>query len=151
MRCGVFGLRHDDDDDDDPYRPALTSQIGRLVSIIPSANTDSLRGFFRNNTVTMAQYQRNFFQVLEQRDKVVYVMGTGAGKSVAFALPVYLQPESINVMVQPTKALQTTTYERLASLGVSVRVWDSSAPESPASVVLVTPEAMDSAPWAEGN
>ncbi|RYP80371.1 hypothetical protein DL770_006239 [Monosporascus sp. CRB-9-2] len=57
-------------------------------------------------------------------DKVVYIVGTGASKSVAFAQPAYLQS---------TKALQATTYKRLASFVASVRIWDSSATETPIS------------------
>ncbi|KAI1466871.1 uncharacterized protein F4812DRAFT_465516 [Daldinia caldariorum] len=80
------------------------------------------------------------------RHKTLFVE-TGGGKSLSFALPAYVQPESCTVVIQPTKSLQIHTKAALESLNISVHIYNSSYPHASTSVVLVIPEALSYKEW----
>lgn len=70
----------------------------------------------------MRLHQRELFEAMNDVDKVVYIVGTGGGKSIAFGLPAYVQPEGCNVVIQPTRALQEDTYNRLVAMKINVSI-----------------------------
>ncbi|XXG99535.1 hypothetical protein Hte_005874 [Hypoxylon texense] len=156
----VFGLeptlrgtkrpRDDDDDDDDAAGrdPTLIQQATRLSTLHNKLNDESLRLLLRDSSASLRPHQKKLFRALEEADVVVCVEATGAGKSVYFGLPAFVEPGGCTVVIQPTKALQQHTYHSLADKSVNVVTWDSSAPpQTLASIVLVTPEAMGYKEW----
>ncbi|RYO84217.1 hypothetical protein DL764_009360 [Monosporascus ibericus] len=118
LGAGAATAAAEDAEDDAGYYDGDDEGEDDLAGVI---DRQASHGSMVANIVYTVEWDTGERFALELYDKVVYVMGTGAGKSVAFALPAYLQPESINVVMQPTKALQTTTYERLANLGHAAR------------------------------
>lgn len=131
----------------DVDRPALDKQIVRLEHLKAAATTDNLRALFHNNSIVMHDFQKQVFEAMEKHDKIVLVQGTGSGKSVTFALPGYIQPEAITVVVLPTKVLQELMYKHLSGLKVNCIVWDSASPNPVASIILITVETLNSRPW----
>ncbi|KAI1108048.1 hypothetical protein F5Y14DRAFT_457466 [Nemania sp. NC0429] len=67
----------------------------------------------------MRNHQQKLFDAINKTDKIVYIAGTGGGKSVAFSLPAYVQPDGCSVVIQPTRALQKDTHTRLAAISIS--------------------------------
>ncbi|GAW26870.1 putative DNA helicase protein [Rosellinia necatrix] len=131
-------------DEDDP---ALEEQVQRLASLRPLATQQSMRRMYKNSNIDMREHQKKLFDAMDKTDKVVYVAGTGSGKSVAFTLPAYVQPDGCNIVIQPTRALQRDTYARLSAMSISVSIWDPQSTNPSSSVVLVTPEAMARREW----
>jgi superfamily II DNA helicase RecQ len=78
---------------------------------------------------------------------VVYVAGVGGGKTVAFALPAYAQPDGMTVVIQPLMSLPHNTAQMLLGWHIKAAVWEEVAPTGEYSVVLVSPEGMNSKAW----
>lgn len=72
---------------------------------------------------------------------VVAVMATGAGKSLLFMLPAWIEQGGTTVVVVPLVALREHMAVRCRQLGISCLQWDARHPPDAAAVVLVTPES----------
>jgi superfamily II DNA helicase RecQ len=72
---------------------------------------------------------------------VVYITGTGGGKSLIFILPVYCLPEGVTVVIIPLVALCTDIYERCQEVGILIHIWQSQGLSRIASLVFITPES----------
>jgi superfamily II DNA helicase RecQ len=68
-------------------------------------------------------------------------MPTGAGKSLLFMLPAWVEQGGTTVVVVPLIALRGDMRQRCKKLGISCVEWDSRRPPDAAAVVLVTPES----------
>jgi superfamily II DNA helicase RecQ len=85
--------------------------------------------------------QREALTAIQQkRSRIVVVMATGAGKSLLFMLPAWVQQSSVRIVVVPLKALRQDMMHRAAALGISCAVWEPGQSVGSASIVLVTPE-----------
>ncbi|KAI0448463.1 P-loop containing nucleoside triphosphate hydrolase protein [Xylaria acuta] len=102
---------------------------------------------YHRSDIQMRDHQHQLFKAMDEVDKVVYVAGTGGGKSIAFALPAYVQPEGCNIVIQPTRALQQDTFARLTAMGINVSIWEPHSTNPASAVILVTPEAMARREW----
>ena len=71
---------------------------------------------------------------------IVAVMPTGAGKSVLFMLPAWVEPGGVTIVVVPLKALKKDMIHRCEMIGIRCAVWDGRSQPDGASIVLVTPE-----------
>jgi hypothetical protein len=71
---------------------------------------------------------------------IVAVMPTGAGKSVSFQLPAWVEPGGVTIVVVPLKALRADMMHRCEQIGIKCAVWDGRSQPDGASIVLVTPE-----------
>ncbi|KAK3364261.1 hypothetical protein B0T25DRAFT_529661 [Lasiosphaeria hispida] len=60
--------------------------------------------------------------VVQGTQEIVYIAGVGSGKSVAFMLPAYIQPDGMTVVVQSLRSLQNDTRSRLGQLGIKTVV-----------------------------
>ena len=106
---------------------------------------DEFQRICRNPDVQLRDHQRRVFETMASCvEKFLYVAGTGAGKSVAFALLASAMPSTMRVVVQPTRALQPETLARLRSYGVKGMIFhppdDTEDEETVPSGVLVAPE-----------
>lgn len=78
--------------------------------------------------------------IMRQKSPIVVVMGTGAGKSIAFMLPASCST-GVTVVVVPLISLRGDMKDRCVKAGMECVEWDSRKPHEWASVVLVTPES----------
>ena len=78
--------------------------------------------------------------IQEGRSPIVVVMPTGAGKSVLFMLPAFVQVRGVTIVVVPLKALRADMVVRCAALSIRCAVWEQDSAVDGASIVLVTPE-----------
>ncbi|KAH7034000.1 hypothetical protein B0J12DRAFT_530476, partial [Macrophomina phaseolina] len=82
--------------------------------------------------------------VVEGRSPLLVVMGTGAGKSVAFMIPALcaaaVGEQGTTVVVVPLNSLRENMVDRCRRAGITAAEWDRRRPEE-ASVVFVTPES----------
>ena len=72
---------------------------------------------------------------------VVVVMPTGAGKSMLFMLPAWIEQGGTTVVVVPLIALRGDMMRRCKGLGISCAEWEGRRPPDAAAIVLVTPES----------
>lgn len=102
--------------------PALDQQTLRLVNFRPLVTPEKIRALYKDSSIQMRDHQTKLFDAIDKSHRVVYVAGTGGGKSIAFALPAYVQPDGCNVVIQPTRALQLDTHARLSAMSISVSI-----------------------------
>ena len=141
-----------DDSDAEDGRPAWDrQQQERLEGLEHLLTDDEFRRMCRISDVQLRDHQRRVFETMAAGvDKFLYVAGTGAGKSVVFALPAYAMPSTMIVVVQPTRGLQRETLARLRSYGIKGMIFppeEGEDEEVVPSVVLVTPEATAYSTW----
>ncbi|KAF2969220.1 hypothetical protein GQX73_g4329 [Xylaria multiplex] len=144
---GTKRARDADDDAAALEDPALDQQSQRLDNLLQLATNDTMRSMYHRSDIEMHAHQRELFEAMDKADKVIYITGTGGGKSIAFALPAYVQPEGCNVVIQPTRALQRDTFARLAAMKINVSIWEPHSTNPASSVILVTPEAIAWREW----
>lgn len=78
--------------------------------------------------------------IQEGQSPIVVVMPTGAGKSVLFMLPAFVQVGGVTIVVVPLKALRADMVARCGALSIRCAVWEHDSAVDGASIVLVTPE-----------
>jgi len=78
--------------------------------------------------------------VMQQKSPVVVIMGTGAGKSMAFMLPAACST-GLTIVVVPLVSLRGDLKDQCVKAGIECVEWESRKPHEWASVVLVTPES----------
>ncbi|KAF3068380.1 ATP-dependent DNA helicase Q-like 3 [Daldinia childiae] len=136
-----------EDDSEAAYNPALEEQVRRVNELGTLTTDSSFQKMMKTPHAQLHKHQADLFAAMKSYEKIVWVVETGGGKSISFALPAYAQPDSCTVVVQPTKALQKHTKQSLERLGISVAIYDSRPQETASSVVLVTPEALSYMEW----
>ncbi|XXG99543.1 hypothetical protein Hte_005882 [Hypoxylon texense] len=135
-------------DNSDKGAAAARPERVEWLSLLSGPATDkSLQTMMRNNHVRLRQHQREFLESAVKDNRVVYVAGAGAGKSTAVALLSYLCPSGCTVLIQSSKALRRTTHDWLSSMGIGSSIWDGRGATIPTSVILVSPEALESREW----
>src|SRR5437764_936096 len=75
------------------------------------------------------------------KSPIVVVMPTGAGKSMLFMLPAWVEQGGTTVVVVPLIALRGDMMRRCKELGISCAEWEGRRPPDAAAIVLVTPES----------
>lgn len=78
--------------------------------------------------------------IQEGQSPIVVVMPTGAGKSVLFMLPSFVQVGGVTIVVVPLKALRADMIARCGGLSIRCAIWEHDSAVDGASIVLVTPE-----------
>lgn len=71
---------------------------------------------------------------------IVAIMPTGAGKSVLFISPAWVEPGGVTIVVVPLQVLKKDMIYRCEEIGIRCGVWDGRSQPDGASIVLVTPE-----------
>lgn len=85
--------------------------------------------------------QREALTAIQQdHSQIVVVMPTGAGKSLRFMLPAWVQHGGVTIVVVPLRALRQDMMHRAAALGLACAAWVPMCSVNGASIVLVTPE-----------
>ncbi|KAK0886533.1 hypothetical protein LTR91_027019, partial [Friedmanniomyces endolithicus] len=85
--------------------------------------------------------QGEAMQAIQRGDSpIVAVMPTGAGKSVLFMLPAWVEPGGVSIVVVPLKGLREDMVHWCEQLGIRCAVWDGRQQPDGASIVLATPE-----------
>ncbi|KAI8944822.1 hypothetical protein F4801DRAFT_585035 [Xylaria longipes] len=144
---GTKRSRDDGDEAAASENPSLDQQSLRINDLLRLATHETLQAMYHRSDIQMRDHQHDLFKAMDDVDKVVYVVGTGGGKSIAFALPAYVQPEGCNIVIQPTRALQQDTFARLTAMKINVSIWEPHSTNPTSSVILVTPEAMARREW----
>lgn len=91
--------------------------------------------------VTMRSVQGEAMHAIQQGESpIVVVMPTGAGKSVLFMLPAFVQVGGVSIVVVPLKALRADMVVRCREVNIRCAVWEHGQAVDGASIVLVTPE-----------
>lgn len=107
--------------DDDERLHVGVVQIDRLTTLEGMKLGDDrwYKKMSRRHDVALRRHQRKVLEAIAAgRDKIVYVAGTGGGKSIAYQLPVYIQPNWMTVVIQLLKALQVQTLDILHAMGI---------------------------------
>ena len=91
--------------------------------------------------VSLRSVQAEAMEAVQRGDSpIVAVMPTGAGKSMLFMLPAWVEPGGVTIVVVPLKALRKDMVHRCEKLGIRCAVWTGRDQPDSASIVLVTPE-----------
>ena len=91
--------------------------------------------------VTMRSVQGEAMYAIQQGESpIVVVMPTGAGKSVLFMLPAFVQVGGVSIVVVPLKALRADMVVRCRKVNIRCAVWEHGQAVDRASIVLVMPE-----------
>ena len=106
-----------------------------------------LKLIFRRSDVELREHQLRVLEAIATGGQVVYVAGVGGGKTLAFTLPTFTQQDGVTVVIQPLKALLHDTKKRLEDWGIRAMIWEGDEPEGSFSVLLVSPEAIESNRW----
>lgn len=69
--------------------------------------------------------KRSVMAVLNEKQDVVSILATGSGKTMQIILPALLQPQQVNVVILPLKALDTDLKRRLNDLGIGYESWST--------------------------
>jgi hypothetical protein len=131
-------------------RDLASEQTDRLVAQIGPLGDDlTVRAWLHSADAATRVHQRHLLDAMRAgHATILYVAGTGGGKSIAYQLPATISRDGITVVIQPLRALIQQSLLQLQDRGVRAVVWSGDAdPALAAQVVLVTPEAMTSESW----
>ncbi|TKA60225.1 hypothetical protein B0A55_13169, partial [Friedmanniomyces simplex] len=104
-------------------------------------NATAQSSWMMRKEVTLRSVQGQAMEAIQRGDSpVVAVMPTGAGKSMLFMLPAFVEPRGVNIVVVPLKGLRKNMMDRCEALGIGCAVWNGRDAVDGASIVLVTPE-----------
>ena len=81
-----------------------------------------LRDMYRRADVELREHQGEVLEAMGRGGAVLYVARVGGGKTVAFALPAYVQPDGVMVVIQPLKSLLRDTAKRLLEWNIKAVV-----------------------------
>jgi superfamily II DNA helicase RecQ len=131
---------------------ATLQQMEWLSSMEALLDDQLLRAMYRKVDVSLHRPQCEMLQAIaDGHEKILYMAGTGSGKSTIYALLAFALPNIVTVVVQLLKSLQCDTLRRLEEFGINAMIWaaddTSEEDEVVPSVVLVTPEAMAMRNW----
>jgi superfamily II DNA helicase RecQ len=79
--------------------------------------------------------------IINRENPVICVMGTGAGKSLLFQLPVMCQPTTTSIVVVPNISLREDMIRRSREAGILSHEWKDRAPSTFVQMVFAVPEA----------
>ncbi|KAK2051360.1 hypothetical protein LY76DRAFT_488335, partial [Colletotrichum caudatum] len=99
-------------------------QAARLRNLGPEISDDLVSAIAAAKPATLRPHQRRVLEALAQaQGDIIYVAGTGSGKSVSFIAPSVVSPTGVTVLVIPLKSLQLEILARFVRAGVTARVW----------------------------
>lgn len=78
--------------------------------------------------------------VVRGTSPLLWVAGTGSGKSVAFLIPAVLRPDGVTIVIVPLLALQGDLVRRCRDAQIRCAVWSSRNARPDATLVFCTPE-----------
>ncbi|KAK0370511.1 hypothetical protein CLIM01_12135 [Colletotrichum limetticola] len=109
------------DGDGNHTASARQEQVMRFRNFSQDINDDLARAIANNNAkVKLRPHQSSVLKAIsEGSSDIIYVAGTGAGKSIAFLGPAIAMPTGMKVLVIPLKSLQHQTLSKLRDLGVT--------------------------------
>ncbi|KAK1807893.1 hypothetical protein LTR12_017751 [Friedmanniomyces endolithicus] len=119
---------------------AEAEQVRRRARLRRMDATAELSWMMRKE-MTMRSVRGAAIQAIQRGDsQIVTIMPTGAGKSVLFMLPAFVEPRGVNIVVVPMKGIRDDMMHRCGQLGIRWAAWEEGAAVDGASIVLVTPE-----------
>ena len=119
---------------------AEESRTERQVRLRQMDAQAELQGMMRTEA-TFRSVQGEAMQAIQEgRSPIVVVMPTGAGKSVLFMSPAFVQVGGVTIVVVPLKALRGDMMRRCGALSIRCAIWEQDSAVDGASMVLVTPE-----------
>ena len=121
-------------------RDADESRTERQVRLRQMDAQAELQWMMRKETSFRSVQGEAMQAIQEGRSPIVVVMPTGAGKSVLFMLPAFVQVGGVTIVVVPLKALRGDMVVRCGALSIRCAVWEQDSAVDGASIVLVTPE-----------
>ena len=119
---------------------AAEEQIERRERLQRMDAEGEMRWMMRKE-VTLRSAQGEAMRAIQDGESfIVAVMPTGAGKSMLFMLPAFVEAGGMSIVVVPLRALRKDMIFRCEKLGIKVGVWSRRDQCDGASIVLVTPE-----------
>jgi superfamily II DNA helicase RecQ len=117
-------------------------QIARRKRLRQADAKAALRRMAGNPTAEFRSVQEPVVAAVQQGvSPIVAVMPTGAGKSMAFMLPVLMESSGTTIVVVPLTALRADMVRRCSEAGIACAEWNARHPPDWAALVFVTPEA----------
>ncbi|KAK3338657.1 P-loop containing nucleoside triphosphate hydrolase protein, partial [Lasiosphaeria hispida] len=107
-------------------------------------NTNLVRRLGTMLNIPMAAFQGNQQEaidaVIQGDSPIVYITGTGGGKSLTFILPTYCTPDGITIVIVPFVALQEDLHKRCHTMSIRCEIWSTTCIQT-TPIILVTPES----------
>ncbi|KAK3078742.1 hypothetical protein LTS18_006726, partial [Coniosporium uncinatum] len=107
-----------------------------------------LRRMMGEGAAFRGEQERITDAIVHGRNAIVGVMPTGAGKSLLFMLPAWMEQGGTTVVVVPLVALRGDMKRRCNEMGTSCEEWDARRQPDGAAIVFVTPESAVKAEFA---
>lgn len=107
-----------------------------------------LRRMMGEGAAFRGEQERITEAIVRGRNAIVGVMPTGAGKSLSFMLPAWMEQGGTTVVVVPLVALRGDMKRRCSEVGISCEEWDARRQPDGAAIVFVTPESAVKAEFA---
>jgi superfamily II DNA helicase RecQ len=105
--------------------------------------TTQLRAIYGEQAEFRGAQQVGIHTILRGESPVVIVMPTGGGKSLMFILPAACDNAGLTIVVVPLLSLRQDLLRRCELAGLQVAAWDGRSPADAASIVFITPEAVE--------
>lgn len=108
----------------------------------------NLRRFLNNNEAQFKSKEQEMAVVhsCNSTDDALVVLSTGAGKSLVFMLPAYIQKEKVSIVIVPLLALQQDLIKRCEDAGLQACLWNAKDVAG-TLVVVVSAEHLSSAKY----
>ncbi|CAG8320632.1 unnamed protein product [Penicillium salamii] len=112
---------------------------------------EAFQHMMRSSEVVLRGIQSPVLQAIKHgTSPIIAVMPTGDGKSVLFILPAWVSGRAgLTIVVVPLVSLREDIQERCRRLEILCTIWDPQHPPDGASIILVTPESIDSDAFAD--
>ena len=121
-----------------------TLQEERLMSLTSQNVDHSLQEFTKNSNVKFRGNLRSTIEAIIDRHPIVLqIAPTGVGKTMSYALPVYMSYlGGTTIVVIPLVSLQQNTLARFLDCQISTSIWNGKSFPNPSQIVLVSPESV---------
>ena len=119
---------------------AHEGMVERRIRMREMDATTELQRMMRKEVALRSVQETAIRAIQDGVSPIVAVMPTGAGKSVLFMLPAFVEPGGVTIVVVVLKALRRDMIYRCEQTGIRVAIWDGRGQPDGASIVLVTPE-----------
>ncbi|CAK7237488.1 hypothetical protein SCUCBS95973_009973 [Sporothrix curviconia] len=122
-------------DDDD-----ATAQQQRLQAVAETSLATGLAMVCGPGAQFRGQQAAVLAHIVQGTSPLLWVAGTGSGKSLAFLLPAAVRPDGMTVVVVPLLVLQSDLVRRCQAASIRCAVWSNTNKTPDATLVFCTPE-----------